>query len=320
MRVGGLPDADHRSVNEIFGFVARLAMLSAAHTTDYVVDAGTVAMIGGANVDQLIKLACRVKLLTKVKIDGLTHYKVVDDPDFLHLRTAAELAWQKQQQADCGNRALAGPVRLRDGDSCRYCGVMVMWRGRPGQNGATLDHLNPGEPATVTTLVVACRGCNSGLRDIAGREREQLNPAPTEPFYSEFTANWLTSIGHPTAPTPRPDHQPDTATRKKATRKKPTGQRTDNQPDTAPRDSDPTEHDPDGPRAHTDAEIEAAESTLEVAFPGIREAIGTDNTGSGRDGSGNDPLLPPGSPTAKPSGQRRKRSRRGRDSRPGAQP
>lgn len=308
MKVAALAGADERSVNEVFGFVSRLAYMSAAHLTDYVVDAGTVAMFGGSRADILIKYCKRVGLLTEVRVDGMKAYKIVEDPDFLHLRLKAEIEWQRQQQSDCKNEKLTVPIRLRDGDRCRYCGVMVMWLGRPSPRTGTLDHVEPGKPATVDTMVVACKGCNSGLRDALGREHEKLQDEPAEPFYSEFTADWLTNRGHPVAATQRPDSQSDPATRK--TRKTTKGQRAGTQPATASSDSDPAEQDPTGHRAQPDAAPEVdLESTSEV----LPVAIGTGLTGvgSGRVGSGHDP---PSSSVPKPNpagNRRRKRSRRG---------
>jgi hypothetical protein len=54
--------------------------------TDYYVDAGTVAMIGGANTEQMVRFCVRVGLLTKARVDGLVAYKLVDDPEFIHIR------------------------------------------------------------------------------------------------------------------------------------------------------------------------------------------------------------------------------------------
>jgi 5-methylcytosine-specific restriction endonuclease McrA len=299
MRVASQAGADHRSVNEVFGFVARLAMLSAAHTTDYVVDAGTVAMIGGPNVDILIKICAKVGLLAKVKIDGEIAYKVIDDPDFLHLRLKAEIEWERQQLADTRNPALAVPVRHRDGDLCRYCGVCVMWQGRPSKRSGTLDHLNPGQPGTVATMVVACRSCNSELRDMGGQERDQLQPEPIKPYYSEYTAGWLTDNGRPTAASPRPGNQPEHAPRTARTTKK--GLRADSQPANAPTgDSDPST---DGHRASA-----SQESDIKPTSNRLSQDIGTSSAGQGRDGSG---TLPLSSGDNAGTGRRRKRSPRG---------
>lgn len=310
MSVVGVDGADGRSVNEVFGFVSRLAMLSAAHLTDYVVDAGTVAMIGGENTTALLALCTKVGLLKRCKVSGMVAYKVIDDPEFLHLRLKAEIEWERQQQSDGRNESLTVPIRQRDGDLCRYCTNVVMWRGRTSPRSATFDHTEPGEAGTVDTMVVACRGCNSELRDMTGREREHLKPVPPNPYYSEFTADWLTDRGRPTAPTPRPDNQSDNAPRK--SRKKPSGQRADNQSATASSDSDPA---PDvGHRAHA--------TGPEVPFERHSErdpvAIRSSNAGQGRVGSGNEPLS--GSRTTNAGSRRPKRSPRGRNRQPGAQP
>jgi hypothetical protein len=63
-------------------------------------------------------------------------------------------------------------------------------------------------------MVVACKSCNSELRDLAGLERDTLNPPPEQPYYSAFTAEWLTKNG-----------RPDRADRGTATRQ-PAGHRT----------------------------------------------------------------------------------------------
>jgi hypothetical protein len=305
MRVAGLPAADGRSVNEVFGFVFRLATQSSAHLTDYVVDAGTVAMIGGANTDQLLALCLKAGLLKRTRVDGMVAYKVIDDPDFLHLRLKSEIEWERQQRADCTDPALAVPIRLRDGDLCRYCGVAVQWLGRPSKRSGTLDHLDPGQRGTVPRMVVACRGCNSELRDMAGTDRENLRPAPTAPFYSERTAEWLTDNGHPTAASkaPRPGSRPDDAPRTASTPT--TGQRSGSQSVTAPGVSDPATA---GHRAPA-----TTESDLKVTSRELPVAIGTSIAGSGRDGSGNEPLLPRRVIPTMPNAPRRKRSTRGRN-------
>lgn len=305
MRVAGLPGSDVRSLNEVFGFFFRLATQSAAWMTDYVVDAGTVAMIGGGNTDQLVKFACRVGLLTKVRVDGMLAYKLIDDPEFIHIRLASEVEWERQQRADTSDLRLSVPVRARDGDLCRYCQVPCVWAGRTSTRKGTLDHLHPGEPATVATLVVACKGCNSELRDVSGLERETLKPPPPVPFYTPRTAEWLTKNGRPTLPTeagdtPRPGNQPDDAPSTEPT--KPAVQRPGNQPDTAhAADSDPAP----GPRAAATRKNARSNSPPE-SFP---VTAGMNSPGSGRDGSGRDPRS---SSTSNPAVRRSKRSPRGR--------
>ena len=277
MRVVGVPGADERSVNEVSGFFFRLATQSAAHLTDYVVDVGTVQMIGGPNTAALLKQCTRVGLLTKVRVDGLVAYKLLDDPEFIHIRLSSEVEWERQQRADTSDLRLTVPVRLRDGDRCRYCGVPVQWRGRTTTRKATYDHLEPGQPATVATLVVACKGCNSELRDQGGEERETLQPPPAEPFYSELTAAWLTKNGRPTAPTvaPRPGSQPDTAN---SSTPSPNGQRPGSQPDTASSSASGP-----GRPGQRDATGNVRNNSPPKSF---RVTAGMSSPGSGRDGSG----------------------------------
>jgi hypothetical protein len=113
-------------------------------------------------------------------------------------------------------------VKERDGDGCRYCGIVVYWRGdRRSKKAGTYDHRIPGQAATVDTSVVACAECNGtrGGYQRHGMTLEQIDehvpllPAPTEPYYSEFTADQLTKhFGRPFVATKaRPGTQPDTA-------------------------------------------------------------------------------------------------------------
>jgi hypothetical protein len=285
MKVAGLPSADARSVNEVFGFFYRLSTQSSAHMTDYIVDAGTVAMIGGANAEQLVKFCLRVGLLTKIRHDGFTAYKLVDDPEFIHIRLKSEVEWERQQRADTSDLRLSVPVRARDGDLCRYCGLMVQWRGRTSPRKGTLDHLVPGEAATVATMVVACKGCNSELRDLAGQERDTLTAPPSEPFYSPFTAAWLTKNGRPTAPTEAPEQRPGTT------------------PDPALAPTDDSDPAPAGPRAPVRDRNAHAKSPPH-AFP---VTTGMSSAGSGRVGSGTAST----STSDGSAARRRKRSQRG---------
>ena len=51
------PAADDRLLNEMAGFLWRLSTLSAAHLTDYVVNRGTVHMIGTGRAGELTRIA-----------------------------------------------------------------------------------------------------------------------------------------------------------------------------------------------------------------------------------------------------------------------
>lgn len=311
MSVAGFTGADHRSINEIFGFFFRLSTQSAAHMTDYVVDVGTVQMFGGSNWPRLVKHSLRAGLLTKVRLDnGAVGYKLIDDPEFIHIRLKSEVEWERQQRADTADLRISIPVRARDGDLCRYCGVPVVWRGRNSKRKGTLDHLEPGEAGTPATMVVACLSCNSELRDLEGQERAELKPAPEVPFYTPFTAEWLSKHGRPTRPTVADDDD---------------DLRPGIQPDNAIADSDPTGSRAapgntltDSPRPATQpghaatADGKAPGKSPPESFP---HGAGMDSPGSGRVGSGTASSSLRQSRNGQPVGRPRKRSARGRAAR-----
>lgn len=187
---------DDRLLNEVHGFISRCAAQAGAHTTDYLITRGTAVLIGGASrVDLLLDVAKDAGYLTEVAVDGRTVYKLVDDdPDFLHLRLKEEIDWEKQRKLDNSNPALIVPVRIRDGDGCRWCGDVVDWNSRTGGRSGTYDHLAPGQPATIDTYVVCCRSCNSSRKDGAVPAGSTgLLPEPSSPYYSPHTITWLTN-------------------------------------------------------------------------------------------------------------------------------
>lgn len=236
-------------VNEMFGFIHRCAYESAAHRTDYVIEFGVAMMMGGANYAQLLAVAEQCGLMEQLEVDGAPAWKIIEDPDFIHLITKAEQEWMNQQKRDSRDTKLTSAVRLRDGDSCRYCMKIVYFgadrkSARAGSytRAGSYDHTISGEAATFDTLVVACGECNSKKKD--NDDALELQPAPSEPFYSESTATWLAKHGHHVTPTakhpalkkkttkadgtpsaPRPVEQPTEATpgRPKAT-EEPSGQ------------------------------------------------------------------------------------------------
>lgn len=193
------------SVNEMFGFILRCAFESAAHRTDYVIEYGVAMMMGGANYEQLIAVAERSGLMEQLETDGAPSWKIVEDPDFIHLITKAEQEWMNQQKRDSRDTKLTSAVRLRDGDSCRYCMKIVYFgadrkSARAGSytRAGSYDHTISGEAATIDTLVVACGECNSKKKD--NDDALELQPAPSEPFYSASTATWLAKHGHHVTP------------------------------------------------------------------------------------------------------------------------
>ncbi|MCU1679228.1 MAG: hypothetical protein JWM93_3986 [Frankiales bacterium] len=271
--------------NLVFGFVLRCATHSAGHLTDHFISLGTVMTMGGPQAQRWADEARRAGYWKKTKVDGQAGYQLVAIEEFIHIRLKDEVEWERQQRNDTRNPDLCMPVRARDGDGCRYCGVVVQWNNRRGARGATYDHRNPGKPAlTVEDLVVACKACNSGRKnDPDADERYPLRPVPLEPYYSQGTLAQLAKYGlHP-----RSGSQPAHAT--------PITSRSGSQPAHAtPRDPAP---------ARTPRNPVSAEDL----------ADGAGSAGSGRARAGSGSGVGPGSGAA-PRSQRR-RGRRGRPGR-----
>lgn len=198
-------------VNLAFGLVLRCATHSAGFLTDYVVTDGVVALMGGPHWVQRAELAERAGYWRRVA----GGWAILDDPEaFVHIRLKDELAWERQRRKDNGDPALIVPVRLRDGDGCRYCGVVVNWRDRKGGRGGTYDHRTPGQPATgPDDLRVACQSCNGFRSDHPDADqRRPPRPAPTQPFYGTETVALLAKHGVTVPLTAaRPGHQPNPA-------------------------------------------------------------------------------------------------------------
>lgn len=318
MQVAGDPSADERTVNEVAGWLWRCAGLSGAHKTDYVVDAGTAHMLGGARTTELLRLALAAGLMTPTTTSkGHTAYVIVQDPEFIHIRLREEIEWENQQRNDTRTPTLTVPVRRRDGDNCRWCGVLVQWRGKKSNRTATLDHLEPGKAATVDTFVVACLGCNSGRKNNPGLwdDNHQLRPAPAHPNYGKWTAKHLTDNGWPTEANVRSD---DAAPHEAAA-------------DTAPREgvrpaapvlaARPAPAPKPPKSAPNSARTDIARST-EVVRPGSgRESLGLGNhppTGDATTGSPDTALARPRptQPQDHPPRPRRRRGKRGGRPRP----
>lgn len=123
-------------------------------------------------------------------------YKLMDEPEFIHMRTREEIEWERQRKSDNSNPALTVPVRMRDGDACRYCGLVVKFApgARTGRLVGTYDHRKPGQEATVETYVVACKACNSARGDRPDADKDHpLLPAPAKPYYSAASIEWIAS-------------------------------------------------------------------------------------------------------------------------------
>lgn len=204
MAIAADPASDERTVNEVFGWVMCCAFQSAAHMTDYVIDAGTGAMLGGGRTTELVRLCVAAGVLTEIKTRaGHGAWQLIQDPEFIHIRLRAEIEWERQQSRDARDPRPIVPIRRRDGDQCRWCGIVVHWRGKRSNRTGTVDHLEPGKAGTVDTLVIACAGCNSARGNNAElwADNHTVLPAPDEPPYGKWTAQLLTNNGFPTEPT-----------------------------------------------------------------------------------------------------------------------
>lgn len=223
MALAAVPGADDRTLNEVFGFVMRCALQSAGHMTDYYVDLGTAQLLGNGRHEVLLRQAVKAGLLTVEGRGKTRRWKLIDDPEFIHIRLRDEVEWERRRKRDGANPDLTMPVRLRDGDACRYCVVVVNWRDRRGARGGTYDHLDASarKETTPDRLVVACRACNSSLKAADAPDRPLL-PPPDQPYYSPTTRKVLEEYGYTNLPdhprpdqdtAPRPGRQPDTAPR-----------------------------------------------------------------------------------------------------------
>lgn len=292
---------DERTVNEVAGWIHRCMEQSASHRTDYLIDMGTAALLGGSRLAELIRMCRKVKLIKIVKREGFEYIEVIADPAFLHVRLKAEQDWENQRKRDNGNPRLTAQVRLRDGDGCRWCGIVTYW-GTPDQKSArvgTYDHLQPGQAAIVDTMVIACRGCNSDRQNNReGWTRPLLDP-PAPPYFGDSTKAYIAKhLGIevvPSAQRPAPaDHAP---------------RRPGSQSDTALGDLAASETTP------TDADDL---SSPDRSIPADVSPPVSGNVGSGRDGTGSG-LLGQGFGRDGARGQpgQRRRSARGKPRREG---
>lgn len=208
LRALEMEDADDRILNEVYGWVNRCATQSAAHDQDYIVTKGTaVAMAGSFSRFQALSAAaifCGYFTEVMITVEGEKRkaFKLVEEEDLFHMILKADKDWTQQRQADNRDLAKTGPVRLRDGDACRYCGRVVGWGAdRKSVRWGSIDHVVPGEPGTVATMVVCCGQCNSKRKNDPHSIWKTL-PVPSSPHIGPATATWLTEkCGTPTKPT-----------------------------------------------------------------------------------------------------------------------
>ncbi|MFJ3957714.1 hypothetical protein [Arthrobacter sp. NPDC090010] len=196
-----LPDADDRILNELFGYVARCATQSAAFEQDYIVTLGTARHMAGSHSRfvALSSAAQRCGYWIETTIDGeggerRQVFKLVEDNDLFHMILKAEREWTNQRKRDARDPKKTVPVRLRDGDACRYCGKTVSWTDRTSGRAGSYDHAVPGDEATIATYVVCCKECNGRRQNDPDRTWSTLQ-APGEPLYGPETVKFLAKHG-----------------------------------------------------------------------------------------------------------------------------
>ena len=91
MEAASHPKADARTVNELFGFIMRCAAYSAAHLTDSVIEMGVVYTYAGGNPD-VLQIALDAGLLEWVDTPKGRKPKLLEDPDFIHIRSRADVS------------------------------------------------------------------------------------------------------------------------------------------------------------------------------------------------------------------------------------
>lgn len=289
-------EADDRIVNELFGWVARCAVRAAAYETDYVIDMATARHVAGGveRFKVLRDAALSSGYMVRAQITGpdggqRDALRLVEEDDLFHMLRKDERKWETQRRRDTNNRDITGPVRMRDGDGCRYCQRIVQWRDRRSSRSATLDHVHGSEHPVKSSadLVVACRACNSRKKEASAESAGMtLQPAPSKPFYGPATVAFLKEEGFDVEPsTDDPGSRAAASEGSSDAQGDPAGQQA--------RSEGPHVENPGSPQAApegrsqtsgTDDPGSSRESNRELG----REAEGPRYTGSGRDGSGRD--------------------------------
>ena len=184
-------DYDHALKNEALGLFIALATSSAAHLTDYVVEPGLVGVLAPGREKKLMDVLRAATLVENYKdeVEDRWLYRLKNDIEFVHMRSKAEVEIDRDRTRDRRNPELTMPVRVRDGDQCRWCGRTVNFADHKSNRGGTIDSLNSHQESTIETLVVACRGCNSERK--AGKDGFELRQPPMFPHYETSTINFI---------------------------------------------------------------------------------------------------------------------------------
>ena len=185
---------------EVFGFFMGLATYSAKQLTDGIVSKGVAYSLASPDrADLLLRVCEALGLIEWVEIGGQKKLKLFTSEEFVHLLSKAEVEARRNRSRENRDPKLKSAVIFRDGDLCRYCGVPVRWTGPIGFRSGTLDHVDPTSvgSATVDGLVVACNHCNSSRQDARAEfdEAHPLREVPAEPYYSQWSAEFLSRNG-----------------------------------------------------------------------------------------------------------------------------
>lgn len=194
---------------EIFGFLMGLSTYSAKQLTDGIVSRGVAYSLTSPECADLLLRVCEaLGLIEWVEIGGQRKIKLFTSEDFIHLLSKAEVEARRNRSRENRDPKLKSAVIYRDGDLCRYCGVPVRWTGPIGFSSGTLDHVDPTSvgSATVDGLVVACHQCNSSRQDARAEfdEAHPLREVPADPYYSQWSAEFLNRNGYEVQPSSEP--------------------------------------------------------------------------------------------------------------------
>lgn len=197
---------------EVFGFFMGLATYSAKQLTDGIVSRGVAySLASPERADLLLRVCEALGLLEWVEVGGQRKIKLFTSEDFIHLLSKAEVEARRNRSRENRDPKLKGAVIYRDGDLCRYCGVPVRWTGPIGFRYGTLDHVDPTSvgSATVEGLVVACHHCNSSRQEARAEfdEAHPLREVPADPYYSQWSAEFLNRNGYQVQSSSEPPKQ-----------------------------------------------------------------------------------------------------------------
>lgn len=95
-----------------------------------------------------------------------------------HNPSKGENTVHRAKKRELNDMDLRHAVRQRDGNACRYCGIVVPWADKKGPNRLSIDHIDPTIAGGAANLVVACTPCNSSKKDARTPEAAGLRLLP----------------------------------------------------------------------------------------------------------------------------------------------